>query len=61
MTFNLIFKYFPWPLLNQLLQIAGIESRIGAILIASIDPQIPMLRTKIATMIALAEKRQVKA
>ena len=52
-----ILQYFPWPLLNQLLQISGIESRVAPILIASIDPTIPMLRNKISTMIALAEKR----
>ena len=41
-----ILQYFPYVLLNQLLQVSGIESRLGAILIASIDPQIPMLRTE---------------
>ena len=50
-------KYLPWPLLNHLLQISGVESRVPAVLIASIDPQIPMLRKEISTMIALSEKR----
>ena len=50
-------KYLPWLLLNHLLQISGVESRVPAVLIASIDPQIPMLRKEISTMIALSEKR----
>ena len=56
-----IFQYLPYSFFNHLLQISGVESRIPAILLTTVDfpshAPFPMLRKKVAGMISLGEKR----